>query len=176
MRGQALLSELFDRKVIKVLMFLVANMNKDLYLNEISHGSNVPLATSFRILGKMARLGIVQEVKVRKLKLYRCVSNDSIDFLEGLLKGGSVADSFAKAVASYGNIEEILLHGKEEADKANILIIGTGINHNEVKMLCADYKEKFKFNINYLTLEKEQYEQMSRMGLYSGKKSVLFRK
>ena len=53
MRGQALLSELFDRKVIKVLMFLVANMNKDLYLNEISHGSNVPLATSFRILGKM---------------------------------------------------------------------------------------------------------------------------
>ncbi len=172
-----LLEELFDKKLLSIIKFFLLHKKKEFFLQEIAKETKVPLATVFRNMNKLLALQLVEEVKIKKFKLYRCAENDNIVFLESFLKEGKhIIENFAEAVSSISGIKEILLHGQEEEDRANILIIGSMVDSNEVKRICAEFKEKYDYNVTPLTLEREQYEQMSRMGLYSGKKKILFKR
>jgi len=68
----------------------------------------------------------------------------------------------------------ILLHGEEARDRANVLLIGDDIDSGKIKEICGSIKEEHNFIISPLTLTAEQYDSMSKMGLYSGKKNILF--
>lgn len=81
-------------------------------------------------------------------------------------------DEFVRLVETVPGIQQIILHGSKKKGKANILIIGEGVNAVQVEDAKAKLKEK-SFELSYLTLTKEQYEQMVQMGLYSGEKKVL---
>ena len=72
------------------------------------------------------------------------------------------------------NVESLILHGSELKDRANILIIGENVDSNLVKNICGEIKEEYNFTVSALTLAKAQFEQMSDMGLYSGKRKTLF--
>jgi hypothetical protein len=68
----------------------------------------------------------------------------------------------------------IVLHGKEERSKANILIIGNAIDMERVRAAALHAKETYGFNIIHLALDPGQYNKMSSMGLYPGKKVILY--
>jgi ACT domain-containing protein len=71
-------------------------------------------------------------------------------------------------------LHAIVLHGEEAKDRANVLLIGNNINSDKIKEICGEIKEEQGFIISPLTLTAEQYDAMSKMGLYSGKKNILF--
>lgn len=177
MENVKLLEELFDGKILKVIKFFLLNKEKEFYLQEISKQAEVPIATVFRMVGRLKVLGIIEEIKIRKFKLYKCADNDSVRFLESFIKEGKrIIERFVSMAAKVENVEEIILYGKESEEKANVLLIGRNINSNQIKQICAEFKEKHNYSITDLSLEREQYEQMSRMGLYSGKKKILFKR
>jgi hypothetical protein len=70
-------------------------------------------------------------------------------------------------------IVQVILHGKEEKDKANIIIIGENVDNELIRQVVVSIKEKHYFTITYLLLTESQYVQMAAMNLFSGKKEVL---
>ncbi len=177
MENLNLLEELFDNKKLKVIKLFLQNKEKQFYLREIAKQTRVPIASTFRIVKKLMELELIKQIKINKFKLYKTADNDNIAFLETFLKEGKkMVQLFVEKVKELEGISSIILHGEETEEKANLLLIGTNIDSNEIKRICAEIKEQYKFAISPLTLTQEQFTQMSNMGLYSGKKTVLFRK
>ena len=177
MENVKILEGLFDNKKLAVLRLFLQNKERQFYLREIAKETKVPIATTFRIIGRLVKLELVSQLKINKFKLYKIAENENIVFLEGFLKEGKrIVQQFADKVKLLSGVEEIILHGDETEEKANILLIGEDVDANELKRICAAIKEQYKFTISSLTLTREQFSQMSNMGLYSGRKKVLFRK
>ena len=100
-----------------------------------------------------------------------------MQFLTSFIKQTvKVIEIFVKQVKDINGINAIIQHGKENQNRANLLLIGTDIPGTKIKEIIANIKEKYNFYISYMSLTVEQYEQMSSMGLYSGSKRVLYEK
>jgi ACT domain-containing protein len=133
------------------------------------------VATTFRILKKLKELGVVDEHIIKKTKLYALSKNKNTQVLTSLLEEKkSILDEFVEAVSKLAGVEMIVLHGEATNEKANILIIGTGVDHKAAKDKVGEIKEKYNFNIIELALEPGQFNQMFSMGLFPGKKVILW--
>ena len=171
------LNNLFDPKILRIMKLFLADIQKEFYLREIAKVCKVPVATTHRILNKLLQLNIIKQIRIKKFKLYKAAENDTTRFLETFLKEETqIVNIFVKKVSALAEVSSIILHGKEKGDRANLLVIGEGVDSNELKRICAEIKEKYKFTITSLALTREQYDQMTAMGLYSGLKKVLFKK
>ena len=170
------LKELFDKKIFSILDVLINdNSSEGLYLREIAKKSKVSPASTHRILNKLMKMNIINQIKIKQLKLYK-MDRTKPGFLHNLLKKDIRAiNLFVDMVKELGGIDAIILHG-EEQDRANVLLIGTDIDNAKVKEICGELQTKHKFTISPLVLVKEQYEQMIRMGLYSGKEKIIWKK
>ncbi len=177
MENAQLLQELFDSKILAILKLFFKHADRQFYLLEISKESGVSSATTFRIVNKLAQFGVVDQIKVAKFKLYKLSQNDNVEFLQNFIREDiQVMKMFINNIKSIENIEAVILHGKETPNRANVLIIGNNIDSGKIKSLCLFTREKYDFTISSLTLTREQYEQMSQMGLYSGQKKILLKK
>jgi predicted transcriptional regulator len=177
MENLALLEELFDQNIIKIIQLFISNKGRDFYLREISKESNVSIATTSRIMFKLVKLNIIVLNKVNKFKLYTLNVNSNVKYLESFMKKDlQILDKFIESIKHFSEVDQIILHGEEMKDRANVFLIGNNINTNAIKEVVANIKEGNKFTVSALVLTKEQYDQMSQMGLYSGKKKVIFNK
>jgi DNA-binding Lrp family transcriptional regulator len=172
-----ILEHLFDAKTLELLRFFMKNPQEQYYLREIAKLSKLPVTSTYRLLNRFVSLGILKVVSIKNNKLYQIESNKTTDFLKTVLKlEPRILDAFVDKVKGFPGLSAVVLHGEEKEDRANILLIGENIDVNEMKMLCGEIREKYNFTITSLTLAKEQYEQMAAMGLYSGKKKIIFQK
>ncbi|RMF05358.1 ArsR family transcriptional regulator [Candidatus Woesearchaeota archaeon] len=170
-----IIETLFDKKKIRILQTLLKHPEKDFYLRELSRMAGVPPATTFRIISLFEKTGLVQTIKVSRIKLYRASENENMRFLAGFLKEEPlVIDTFVEKASKVEGVERIIQHGKSEKNKANILIIGSGVDSEKIKQISAEILERYNFRISSLTLSQEQFEQMRSMGLYSGIKKTLY--
>jgi ACT domain-containing protein len=177
MENLSLLEELFDKSTIKIIQLFLSNKEGNFYLREISKLSNVPVATTSRIISKLIKLNIIKLHKINKFKIYSINYNNDVKYLESFMKKDiQILDKFVDSIKDFPGIEGIILHGEEMKDRANVLLIGNNIDTNLIKEVVANIKEGSKFTVTALVLTKEQYDQMSQMGLYSGKKKILFSK
>lgn len=171
------LSALFDNKILAVLAVLVNNISGWLYLREIAKYSGISDATTYRIIKKLVKAGIVEQQKIKKLKLYRFRTTDKTNFLYNLLKKDvNLINEFVEQISKLDNVSMVLLHGKESNQRASVLIIGADVDAGRVKEICGGIKERYNYIVSPLVLTAEQFEQMKGMGLYSGKEEVLFEK
>jgi len=171
------LEELFDNKIIRIIKVFFREPKNQLYLQEVSVKANVSMATCSRILSKLNRLEIVNITMVSRFKLYQLAENNKVKYLSKLFKEDlKIMQKFSEKATKIEGIRTIILHGEEQKDRANVLLIGENINPGEVKALCAKIKETDNFIISSLSLTAEQYAQMSQMGLYAGKKKIIFEK
>ena len=169
--------ELFDNKIISVLKVLFKDSNREFYLQELSQEAGVPMATTLRILNKLNKLEIVEVNKISRVKLYKLKDNKKVKFLASIFKMEiRILDKFIEEIKDLPGLKQVILHGKEHTDRANVLLIGDDLDTGEIKRICAEIKEKYQFTINPLSLTESQYEQMSQMGLYSGQKKILLEK
>jgi Fe2+ or Zn2+ uptake regulation protein len=169
-----ILEELFDKKTLSILRLFSGNPEKQYYLREIAKATRVPIATVFRIMHKLVTLGIINEVKIKKFKLYQYSTGKEAKFVEQLIevRRGAV-EEFIEACKGIIGIQQVILHGKRMKEKANLLIIGTSVPTEPLIQAQTRIKEQLGFNVIYLILEPHQYEQMTHMGLYSDDRQVL---
>ena len=175
MDRKALVEKLFDKKLIKILRLFVNNPDKEYYLREISRITKVSLASTHRILNQLKELELIKENKEKYLKTY--ISRpENIEVLSGLLEDKKTAiKEFSDFISGTRGVDIVIQHGEEEKEKASVLIVGEDMDQNSVREKTNEIKEKYKFNIIYLFLSRAQYEQMSSMGLYKGKKVILYK-
>ncbi len=176
MDKKKVLETLFDKKIVKILRLLMNNPEKEFYLREIAKMAKVSPATTYRILKTMKALELVYEEKNRYLKVYYLNRKNAGMFAELFEDKKSALQEFSEFMAVLPGVGMVILHGSEEKDKASILIVGEGVNQEAIRSKVLEIKEKYSFNIIYLVLGSEQYAQMLSMGLYPGKKVVLFSK
>lgn len=172
-----LLKELFDNKRLAILRLFYEGPEKNFYLREISKLSSVPVASVFRIIKKLVDLELIQQHKVNKFKIYTLNDNEKTRFLgQFVKKQKQVLQVFVSKVKFLEGLENVYVHGKEEKNRANVFIVGQNIDANQVKSICSEISDQFKYRITPLILTKEQFEQMGSMHLYSGVKRVIFQK
>ena len=169
-----LLEGLMDKKTLNVLRLFSSNPNNQYYLREVSKATRVPVATVFRIVRHLVAMSVIQEIKIKKFKIYQYATGKEAKFVEQLIevRKGAV-EEFIEQIRSVEGIHQVILHGKRLKEKANLLIIGQGIPTEPLVSATAKIKESTGFTIIYLILEPQQYEQMSQMGLYSDERQVL---
>ena len=80
------LKKLFDKKIFSVLDIIVNdNSNEGLYLREIAKKSRVSPASTHRILNKLLALELINQTKIKQLKLYKINKLKQTKFLHNLL-------------------------------------------------------------------------------------------
>jgi len=169
-----ILIKLIDEKTNKILEVLVNNP-RAFYLKELSDKSTVPIATTYRILQKLEKLKIIQVMKISKFKLYTFSSNKDTEFLSNLfLDKKNALDIFVSKVKKEPSVESILLQGEEEEDKANLIIIGGRVDSLLLDNIVAEIKQETGFEISFVVVNEVQFKKMTSMGLYSGKKTILY--
>jgi hypothetical protein len=175
--SEKLLESLFDKKILSIIRLFLNKNNQQLTLNEISKYSRVPLASTFRIVNKLVVIEIIQISKIKHLKVYSLAANEKTKYLDTIIKENkTILDEFVEQLNKISGIRTVMLHGKHEKDKANILIIGEHVESSAVRQIVVGIKEKYNFNITHLVLDEDQYNQMAAMNLYSGKKEILLQK
>ena len=168
------LEALISPPLLKVLKHFINNDDEKYYLREIARLAHIPPATTFRVLKQLVESQLIDLEKIKAFKLYSLNKENSFFLSEILQDRKSAVQEFIETVKEFDGINMIVLHGKEEKNKANVLIIGNEMDVESMKRNSLYISEKYKFNLILLTLTPEQYNQMSSMGLYPGKKRILF--
>jgi len=177
MSPKNIIEEFFDKKILSILKLFLFDETGQFYLREISKKARVPVATTFRIIKKLKELGIVEETVIKKTKLYSLSHNKNTTLLAEMLEEKkTVIEEFIDFVSKLEGVEMIVRHGEESKDKTNILVIGSKIDAKAIKEKVGDIKDKYDFNIIELVLEPAQFNQMSSMSLFPGKKIILWEK
>jgi len=177
MEPAKLMESLFDKKKMSLIKLFLDNPEREYGVREAAKAARVSLATTHRILHMLLKLEVVEERKIRQLKLYRMRQNKATQFLDELLAIKKTAiEEFVEQAHIVPGVEEIIQHGKATKEKVSLLVIGEGIDNPALARIVGEIKDKYKFAILHLTLSPEQYEQMSSMGLYAGEKTTLFRR
>lgn len=162
---------LLDHKktsILKTLYFA----KEDMYLRELAKKSEVSVSSVFRILQELMGLGLVRVKELGMMKFFSLVRNEKSRFLEDWFKEESLLDVFVESVKGMEGLKKILLHGKNEKNQANVILIGECVDDSRIKKICDKIKEK-GFDLSYLILTGEQFEKLDKMGVYAGEKKVL---
>jgi len=177
MESAKLLEDLFDKKTLDILKLFLKKKDQEFCLKEIAKSTRVPLASSFRITNKLVMLELIERKRTKHLKTYKLIQNEKTRFLENVLEQKkTILDEFIEQIVNASGIRTIILYGKEEKDKANLLIIGDEVDNNIIREAIVNIKEKYSFSITHLVLTEMQYNQMAAMNLYSKRKEVLLQK
>lgn len=169
-----LLEALINPSTLKILKLFINNDDQRYYLREVAKLTRLPPATTFRILQHLTAHHILELEQIKKFKLYKLHFETAHFLVEVLQDRKSAVVEFVESIRAFDGLQMIVLHGKEEKEKANVLVIGTGMDIESIKRNALYMSDKFKFNIILLVLSPDQYNQMSSMGLYPGKKKILF--
>ena len=172
MGKKEVLAALLGHKKIALLK-TIFNSKEELCLKEIAQHSAVSLASTFRLLQEFVSLGLIERKVWKNNKTYLNQNNEQTAFLRELLaEKVDGIKSFLEASADISGIREILLHGEKSKNKANLLLIGENIDQNKVDQVVSAINSQ-GFELSYVPLTKQQYEQMAKMGLYDREKKVL---
>ena len=82
----SIVEELIDAKIVKIFHVLSTNQGKYFHLQKISRVSNVPMSTTFRIVKRLIKTGLVEQMNIDKTKLYRIADNKKVNELKEVLK------------------------------------------------------------------------------------------
>ncbi len=174
---QEFITQLMDAKLVKLLEFLVNHADQEFYLREIAKQTKLPVATVFRMLNKLHSLNIVNVRQIKNTKLYS-INKQNEKLIEVFSTKKTALEFFVEQVSKIAGVIMViqLLSKDDKKDKANILILGSNIDPEAVKQCVVAVKQRYNFTITQLTLEPSQYKQMLDMGLYPGRKQVLYAK
>jgi sugar-specific transcriptional regulator TrmB len=172
MESKDILEHLIDPKIIKILRIFFGNDKKQFYLREISSLTGVSATSTFRLLNKLVELKIISILQPAKFKTYILADNETTRFLGQIIKREKqILQVLITRLKQVEGLEEVILYGTEDKEKANVLLIGSSIPADSIREVCNSIKEEFSYTITPLMLTREQYDQMD---LYPDKKRILF--
>ncbi|MBD3263021.1 helix-turn-helix domain-containing protein [Candidatus Woesearchaeota archaeon] len=162
----ALLAKLFDEKTVKILKKLLIKKGV-FYLRDLSRETGVSLATTYRIVQKLIKLGLVTKDKQDKFTFYRLL-NDSPAYKElySLIIGTApdpISNIRKELENRYGakKFSLYLLKGKEK----KIFVVSKTANSAAVKSIISKVADKTGKKFNHIVLKPTQFSQMQEIGL-----------
>ncbi|MBD3249236.1 helix-turn-helix domain-containing protein [Candidatus Woesearchaeota archaeon] len=178
MKDIELLQQLFDQKILSILQILANdNSEEGMYLREISKAAKVSPASTYRILVKLMDFEIIDPIVRKNSKFYKFRHTERTGFLyEMLKKDKQVLQLFIDKIRNIYEIKAVVLHGEESNQRANLMLIGENIDNGKIKEICGEIREKYDFIVSPLIVSKDQFEAMTKMGLYSGQKKIVFKR
>lgn len=173
------LSSLFDEKKLNVLSVFLSDPKKEFYLQQVSDESKVPIATTYRIVNKLVSVEVLVCNKVSKFKVYHLNENatEVVHILNSMVfkeKFGLL--DFIKQISFVTGVDSIILHGVDSDSKASLLVLGEGIESEKIKLISFEAKEKYCYNLTYMLLSREQFEQMKLLNMITGELKVMWEK
>ena len=161
----ALLASLFDAKTVDVLKKLL--IKKDVfYLRDLSRETGVSLATTYRIIQKLAKLGLVSKEQRDKFTFYS-LAKDSPAYRElySLIIGTApdpISALRTHLTDKYGsNFSLYLLKGKEK----KVFVVSDIAENKDVRAIIDKVADKIGQKLNHLVVKPTQFEQMQEIGL-----------
>ncbi len=175
MQPEEVILNLIDQKIISILKTFIKHENEKLSLSQVAKESNVPIATTHRILKRLQKLKIIHLEHIHKYKLFQLNQNLTTQFLKQLIKLTPPGlEEFLKKIKDL-EVEEVIQQGIEQPEKINLIILGNP-EPNKIKQIVQEIYAKHNYTISYLILTKEQYEQMRAIGLYSGAQKSIYKR
>ena len=172
-----ILKQLFDKKILRIIDVFLQNKDKQFYLRELGRAANVSPATTYRIIGKLVKSEIIEEIKISKFKVYKIIISEKTKGLAKLLKEEvNPLEIFVEKAKIINGIDSIILQGKKTNKSAIILIIGNDNVSKKAETIVKEIKQKHNFNIDLVILSDLQFRQMTKLGVYSGDKNILWKK
>ncbi len=175
MKVYEILVDLVDEKILNILGLFAKNPGQSFYLKQIADKTGVSLTSVFRILKDLIEKGYVEEKVYGPQKLYA---------LSKLKKGKMLLDIFSVKtnvidllidfLSKLRGIDKIFLYGKQKQDSANIIIIGDALDISAIDSIVTKIKQEHNFDIKYITLSHSQFEQMTKIGMYSEQRKQVF--
>lgn len=175
MEPSEILENLFDNKVLKIIKHFLKDEQREYYLREVSRHTRVSAASTYRILNRLHKMDLIEMREIKTMKLYKLSQNKNVEFIKSIMEV-DVLQFFVESASQIFNVEEILLLGLKAKSKSNVLLLGNNIDVSQIKQIIAEIKQKYDYTVNQMSLSREQYEQMSSMGLYPGTKKVLYKR
>lgn len=164
MKQAQLLSDIFDKKTVLILQNLMKKKD-DFYLRELSKEAGVSLATTYRIVSKLAELGLVHREKKAKTTEYS-INRESELYTQvyNLIVGEKPdARKLLKKFVSE-QLPEIKLYGVKN-NKKKVFFVGTKPDVNIIKMMLEEVYNQTEIKLDVLTVDEEQFKGMQDMGL-----------
>ncbi len=170
--------ELMDSKIVKLIDLFSNNPDKQFYLRQVSRLTGISPATTFRLLNQLLKKEIIKQITINRFKLYQLNDNEKGKQIAELFsRKKNAIEMFISMIRDIKEIEQVYsLDSRSTKDKLNVLIIGQNIDSTALKRIVVKIKEDFNFTINYLSLTFDQYSNMLSMGLFPGKKTLLYEK
>ena len=142
---------------------------------EAARAAKLAPATAYRIIRTLLTMDVVEERRIKKLRLYRMAQNRETKFLDELLAAKkSAIEEFVELASQVPGVMEIVQLGKPSKERVSILVIGENVDPVPIGRIETEIRTTYKFAILQTTLSPLQYEQMSGMGLYGGEKFTLY--
>lgn len=170
------LKSLFDEKKIAVLQYFIYNSGEST-LSEVHEATGIPLATMHRILKELAGKHLLETTKIKHMTLYSMGQGEAAQALANLFyEHPTPIMEFVNKTRSLPGIQQIIMHGEATSRRANIVLIGEGIDKDKVNEQVANLLEKERFTISHLILDPEQFSMLENMGQFSDQRSILYKK
>jgi PAS domain S-box-containing protein len=171
-----ILKEIFDKKIISVLEVFVSEPERTFSISEVSSIANVNITATFRIIRKLVTKRFIQIKLIGKMKFYQLEKNENISQLLNFLnKNTKPLEIFVEESSKIENIDTIILD-KKTKESAKFFFVGEEINNEKIKKISEKIKDKFNMNIDFIILNKVQYESLKNFGNYSLEKNIIWEK
>jgi DNA-binding Lrp family transcriptional regulator len=80
-----ILSSLIDAKTLKILKTFLNNPKSLFHLNNLAESASVSVSSTSRIVAKLVKNKIIEEIKIGKLSVYKIIENKEIKKIKRLL-------------------------------------------------------------------------------------------
>jgi Mn-dependent DtxR family transcriptional regulator len=74
------ISQIIEPKLLKIIKLFLEKETEIFHLLQISKEAKVPLGTTFRLINKLKKIGLVDTITIGKSKLYRTNIDAAHDF------------------------------------------------------------------------------------------------
>lgn len=161
-----------DNKRIDILQAI--SKRKRFHIREISKLTGVPLATTFRIVKHLIKVGIIIEDKRHGYVTYLVNhENKVLDFLKPIFSKDPMAE-FVGRLRQIESVQQVVRFGEKKTGEENIIVVGNPSKKQEINKHALEIEEKYKFKITFGLFAADQYQQMVKLGIFPGKKEILF--
>lgn len=171
-----ILKDLFDEKIIEVINLFLENPEKRYCLTDVSNLTKVNVATTFRILNKLAAKQFIRTIIVGKVRIYQLERNEKTMALSKFLKKeNNPLQRFTEELSSHPRIKKIILESKE-ANNAKLLIVGDFLPTEKINKTCEKIKEEFNFKISFVEISENQYRGLRNFDNYNLDRKIIWEK
>ena len=155
-----ILEKIFDKKTVRIVKELLDNPTI-FYLRDISKKTKVSLATTYRIIQKLADANLVEKQKIGKFIQYKVKKGNTYEELFALINGKDIdpISLFKSKIKEKYNANFKIYNTKD----GKIFLISNSID--KITEIIQSIEEETQTKLNILKVTEEQFKQMRMMSL-----------